>query len=200
MCTTPSNHPTVTEAENNDDKVVWFAMSAPYRRELKAKFYLNGKNIECFVPMRHEVIETKSGIKKRELVPAIHNLIFVHTSKNIIKQLKQGVDFLQFRTFPQNGKNVPITVPEKQMQQFIAVTESHNEELIYLRPDELQAPKGQRVRIHGGTFDGIEGVLVKIQGKRRRRVVVEIEGVAGIVLAEISPDLIEILPQKNDRQ
>ena len=200
MCTSPSNQSTATETGNNDDKVVWFAMSAPDRRELKARFYLNGKNIECFVPMRYEVVETRAGIKKRELVPAIHNLIFVHTSKNIIKQLKQGVDFLQYRTFPKNGKNIPITVPDKQMQQFIAVTESHNEELIYLRPDELQAEKGQRVRIHGGTFDGIEGVLVKIQGKRRRRVVVEIEGVAGIVLAEISPDLIEILPAKNDKQ
>ena len=184
---------------NEENDILWFAMSSPYRRELKAKAFLESKNIECFVPMRYEVVERKSGIKRRELVPAIHNLIFVHTTREIIRQLKYGVDFLQYRTFPHNGKNVPIIVPDKQMLQFIAVTESHNEELIYLRPDELQAEKGQRVRIHGGTFDGIEGVLVKIQGKRRRRVVVEIEGVAGIVLAEISPDLIEILPAKNDR-
>lgn len=181
-----------------DDKVVWFAMSSPYRRELKAKFYLDGKNIENFVPMRYEIVKKRSGTKKRELVPAIHNLIFVHTSKNIIKQLKQGVDFLQFRTVPQNGKNIPIIVPDKQMKAFIAITESKNEELLFLRPDELQAEKGTRVRVHGGTFDGTEGLLVKIRGKRNRRVVVEIEGVASVVLAEISPDLIEILPKQEN--
>ena len=74
----------------------------------------------------------------------------------------------------------------------------HQKELLFLRPDELQAEKGTRVRIHGGTFDGTEGVLVKIRGKRNRRVVVEIEGVTSVVLAEISPDLIEILPKQEN--
>lgn len=181
-----------------EEKIVWFAMSAPYRREMKAKFFLDGKKIENFVPMRYEIIEKRDGSKKRELVPAVHNLIFVRTSKNIIKQLKQGVDFLQFRTFPLNGKNIPIIVPDKQMNMFIAATNSNNEQLVYLKPEELQAGKGTKVRIHGGAFDGIEGLLVKIRGKRNKRVVVQVEGITSVALAEITPDLIEILPQQNN--
>lgn len=172
----------------------WFAMSSPYRRELKARDFLLSKEVECFVPMRYALTEKVRGRKSRQLVPAIHNLIFVRTTKERIKILKQGVDFLQYRTRPVNGKNVPIIVSDKDMQQFITITEKSNEELIYLNPEEIDLKKGTRVRIHGGAFDGTTGVFIKIHGKRNRRVVIEIEGVTAVALAEITPDLIEILP------
>ncbi len=179
---------------STDEEPLWFAMSAPYRRELKAKTFLEERGVECFVPMKHAIVEKRSGMKSRELVPAIHNLIFVHTTKENIKELKQGKDFLQYRTTPVDGKNRPIIVPEKQMLQFIAATKASNEEIIYLRPEEINIEKGTRVRVHGGTFDGAEGIFVKITGKRNRKVVLLIENVAAIALANISTDLIEILP------
>lgn len=182
-----------TETGNKDSAIQWFAMSAPYRRELKAKEFLQSKGIDCFVPMTNAIVERHNGIKQRKQVPAIHNLIFVHSSKATIQEVKQGVDYLQWRTTPQNGKNTPITVPDKQMQQFIAVTQASNEELIYLRPEEIDIKKGTKVRLHGGAFDGTEGIFVKVRGKRNRRVVLLIEGVAAVAMAEISTDFIEIL-------
>lgn len=178
---------------DKDSQIVWFAMSAPYRRELKAKEYLQAKGIECFVPMVNALVEKRSGAKIRKQVPAIHNLIFVHTSKNVIQEIKRGVDYLQYRTMPREGKNIPIIVPDRQMQQFIAVTQTSNEELIYMRPEEVNIAKGTRVRVHGGAFDGTEGVFVKIQGKRKPRVVLLIQGVAAVALAEISTEFIEII-------
>ena len=183
----------------DDHEIVWFAMSAPYRRELRAKAFLDSRNIECFVPMKQAVIEKRCGIKSKELVPAIHNLIFVRTSKEQIKTLKQGVDFLQYRTMPSNGKNHPIIVPDKDMAQFIAVTKASNDGIIYLRPEEIDLEKGTKVRVHGGTFDGAEGYFVKIKGKRNRKVVLLIENVAAIALADISADLIEVLSQEEKR-
>ncbi len=177
----------------DDEEEVWFAMSAPYRRELKAKDYLEQRQIECFVPMTKALIEKKNGTKSRQLVPAIHNLIFVHTSKSTIQRIKQGVDFLQYRTKPHNGKNIPIIVPDSQMQQFIAVTKACCEELTYMRPDEIEIEKGSKVRIHGGAFDGTEGIFVKVQGKRKRRVVILIEGITAVAMAEIAPEFIEIV-------
>ena len=191
-----TNHPSSTP---NDHKIVWFAMSAPYRRELKAKAFLDSRNIECFVPMKQDVVEKRCGIKSKELVPAIHNLIFVRTSKEKIKALKQGVDFLQYRTMPSNGKNRPIIVPDRDMAQFIAVTKASNDGIIYLRPEEIDLEKGTKVRVHGGTFDGAEGYFVKIKGKRNRKVVLLIENVAAIALADISADLIEVLSQEEKR-
>ena len=180
-----------------ESTIVWFAMSAPYRRELIAKEYLDRKGIECFVPMKEALVERRNGTKTRQLVPAIHNLIFVHTTKDEIKALKQGVNFLQYHTRPHNGKNIPIIVPDSQMQQFIAITTAQNEEITYLHPQEVNIKKGTRVRVHGGAFDGTEGYFVKIQGKRSRRVVMLIEGIAAVALTEISTDFIEVLPAKS---
>lgn len=181
------------KATDKESQFVWFAMSAPYRRELKAKEYLQAKGIECFVPMVNALVEKRSGTKIRKQVPAVHNLIFVHTSKEIIQEIKRGVDYLQYRTTPKEGKNIPIIVPDRQMQQFIAVTQTTNEELIYMRPEEVNIAKGTKVRVHGGAFDGAEGIFVKIQGKRRPRVVLLIQGVAAVALAEISTEFIEII-------
>lgn len=190
----PSPNNTLFMSGNNtDDTPVWFAMSAPYRRELKAKEYLAARGIESFVPMTKVVVE-KGRTKKSTMVPAIHNLLFVYTTKERMQQVKQGIDYLQYRTFPCNGKNRPITVPDKEMEQFIAITQARMEELTYLKPEEIDIEKGTKVRIHGGTFDGTEGVFIKIKGKRNRRVVVLIEGLAAVAInAEISPDLIEVL-------
>lgn len=184
---------TTSKPTDKDSQIVWFAMSAPYCRELKAKEYLQAKGIECFVPMVNALVEKRSGAKIRKQIPAIHNLIFVHTSKNVIQEIKRGVDYLQYRTMPREGKNIPIIIPDRQMQQFIAVTQTSNEELIYMRPEEVNIAKGTRVRVHGGAFDGTEGVFVKIQGKRKPRVVLLIQGVAAVALAEISTEFIEII-------
>lgn len=184
---------TSTESTDKDSIVSWFAMSAPYRRELKAMDYLQSKGIECFVPMTNAIVEKRNGIKQRRQVPAIHNLIFVHSSKAVIQELKRGVDFLQYRTTPKNGKNIPIIVPDKQMQQFMAVTQAANDELTYLRPEEVNISQGTKVRLHGGAFDGTEGIFVKVRGKRNRRVVLLIEGVAAVAMAEISTDFIEVI-------
>ena len=48
------------------------------------------------------------------------------------------------------------------------------------------------VCIHGGKFDNVKGMFVRVQGKRNRRVVVLLEGVMA-VSAEVHPDLIEVL-------
>ena len=182
---------------DNDNTLTWFAMSAPYRRELIAKEFLRQKDVECFVPMKEALVEKRGGTKRRQMVPAIHNLIFVHTTKERIKALKQGVNFLQYCTRPQDGKNVPITVPERQMQQFIDITNAANADITYLRPEEIDIKKGTRVRVHGGVFDGTEGYFVKVQGKRSRRVVLLIEGITAVALTEISTDFLEVLDPKN---
>ena len=182
-----------THTVKNDDSLVWFAMSAPYRRELIAKEYLDKKGVECFVPMKEALVERRCGTKSRRMVPAIHNLIFVHTTRERIRTLKQGVNFLQYHTRPLNGKNVPIIVPDTQMQQFIAITNAGNDSITYLRPEEVDITQGTKVRVHGGVFDGTEGFFVKVQGKRSRRVVMLIEGITAVALTEISTDFIEII-------
>ena len=137
------------EYNNNKQDLVWFAMSAPYCRELEAKRLLDNRSIENFIPMCYKV-SVKQNKKTRVLVPAIHNLIFVRTTRTIIKETKQQISILQYITRTDNGKNIPVIVPDMQMQQFITVSKTNSEQLIYLRPEEINLKKGTRVRILGG--------------------------------------------------
>ncbi|HIZ87883.1 MAG TPA: UpxY family transcription antiterminator [Candidatus Coprenecus pullistercoris] len=171
----------------------WWAMSAPYRRELKAKAVLDKLGIENFIPMRWQAVRKRDGTMSREFLPAIHNLIFVRASKADLQAVKQNLVWLQWLTRPVDGKNVPLTVPDKDMEQFIAVSSTCNEHLIYLRPDELDLRKGTKVRILGGPFNGMEGTFIKIRGARRKRVVIMLKDIIGVAMAEVTPDLLEVL-------
>lgn len=183
---------TVMDRVENDDVPMWFAMSAPYRKEAEAVRLLDLKGIENYLPMQYRIFTNKSGKKVRKLVPVVSNLLFARTTRAYLQEVKTGVSFLQYRTRPENGRNVPIVVPDRQMQQFIAVCETHNEHLIYLQPDEINLSKGTPVRIIGGAFDGVEGLFLKVKGARAKRVVVQIDGIA-VATAEIEPQYIEVI-------
>lgn len=173
------------------EEAVWFAMRVTYKRELIAKQLLERQSIETFIPMRYET--RRSGMrKKRELVPVIHNLIFVHTEQSKIQRAKERIPFLQYMTCSGSGEK--IIVPEDQMQRFIAVAGTYDEQLIYFRNDEVNLAKGVKVRICGGEFDGQEGVFLKVKGARDKRVVIAIQGVVAVATASVHPSQIEIIP------
>ena len=98
-----SNTPPVTK---NTDKEIWFAMRAPFCRELEAARLLKNRGVENFVPMSYKVVMKRNGTKSREFVPSIHNLIFVRTSLSVMKSLKKDIPVLQYYVRRENGKNI----------------------------------------------------------------------------------------------
>lgn len=171
---------------------VWYAMSAPYHRELLARDWFSDRGVETFVPMHYDIVTCRDGSKVRKLVPVIHNLLFVHVSQSTMRELKPQLPIVQYLTRPVNGHNEPIIVPDSQMEQFIRVSNSYDDKLSYFLPDELNLSRGTAVRIIGGAFDGVEGIFVKVQGVRNRRVVVQLPSLLSVV-AEVHPDLIQVL-------
>lgn len=184
-----------TSFTQNNDEPVWFAMRVTYRRELAVKQMLDDAGVENFIPMRYEVRTVKEK-KVRLYVPAVHNLIFVHCSESRIRDLKSGCNALQFMMRPIDGTRRPIIVSDIQMERFIRVAGTSDNKHLYFLPEELDLARGTRIRVHGGVFDGVEGVFVKVKGARSRRVVVQIQGVMAVA-AEIAPDLLEVLPEKD---
>lgn len=73
------------------NEILWYAMSSPFRREMKAKALLDAHHIENFIPMKK-----RQEIRDGEIVtweePAIHNFVFVHDSYNGIMKVKKGLD------------------------------------------------------------------------------------------------------------
>lgn len=180
-------------ANTSNEEPAWFAMSATFGRSIKAKAFLESKDVKCFVPMRYEMINDSKKGKIRKLIPAINNLIFVYATKGQIQTLKVRMEYLQYLTIPENGKNIPIIVPEHQMLQFIAVCDTYDDNLVYLSPNEIKLEKGTPVKIIGSAFDGVEGIFVKVDGVRKKKVVVLVSGVTAVMIVEFEDGYLQVL-------
>ena len=176
---------------SRSESVLWYAMRATYRRELDAMHRLKEAGMGCFIPMQYH-FRLKRGRRVRELVPAVRNLLFVHALPSELKRMKLELPYLQYITDTLSHEK--IIIPDVQMQRFIAVAGTYDDQLLYFQPGELNLAKGTRVRITGGEFAGYEGTFLKVKGARDRRVVIAVEGVIAVALAVIHPDLIEPIP------
>lgn len=172
------------------EQAVWYALRVTYCREMRVKAELDALGIRNFVPMQVKGVVRGGKLVKR-LVPSVHNLIFVFIEPSRMKEYK-STTALPVRYIMRRdslGRREPVTVPQRQMDSFIAVSGTHDEQLIYLTPKPGDFSQGDRVRILGGPFEGAEGVFVRVKGDRR--VVVEIEGVVAVATTFIHPSLLE---------
>lgn len=176
-------------APQNDEKKHWYAMRVTYSREVKMKEILEERGIECFIPMRYHT-KVIRGRKAKILKPVIHNLLFAHGTKTEIQEAKKYYEYLQYIVDREHKK---IIVPDAQMQTFIAVAGTYDDQLIWVNPEDLNLKKGTRVRITAGDFAGQEGTFVKVKGARDKRVVIAIQGVIAVAMATLHPSLIEVI-------
>lgn len=175
-----------------EDPKHWYAMRVTYSREEKMKAYLEQQGIECFIPMKYQT-KVIRGRKAKVLKPVIHNLLFARATSTDIQEAKRSYECLQYII---NREHQKIIVPDDQMQRFIAVAGTYNEQLIWVNSEDLNLTKGTPVRITGGDFEGQEGIFIKVKGARDRRVVIAIQGVIAVAMATIHPSLIEVIAPK----
>lgn len=170
------------------EEELWYAMRATYRRGQQARELLENAGAKCFIPMKWEEKSVR-GRKVRRYTPVAGNLIFVYGRQSVIQNVKSRAEYLQYMTDSRSREK--ITVPEEQMQQFIAAVGSYNEQFIFLKASDIDLTKGEKVRITGGEFEGRTGTFMKVKGAREKRVVVAISGVMAVAYAAIHPSLVE---------
>lgn len=172
----------------------WYVLRVTYQRELSTKEYLDKQNIENFVPLRVVRQRNSKGQFLRATEVAVHNYIFVRSTREIIDDLKTfRLPALRYVMHTQNGENQIMTVPESQMRSFIAIAGNTDEQVLFLDPTEALLAKGDRVRITGGVFEGVEGVFMRVKNVREKRVVVKIDGITAVATASIPSALVEKL-------
>ncbi len=171
------------------DEYNWYAIRVTYNREMKVKHEMDARHIENFLPMKYR-IRMRGERRIKEKVPAIHNLIFIYTTRENLQEIKQTTT-LPIRYIMDKETKSPITIPSNQMQSFIAVSGSIDEQIIYLDPDISNFKKGDKVRIIGGVFKDTEGYFMRIKGDRR--VVVCLHGIAAVATTFVHPSLVEKL-------
>ena len=172
------------------DPKTWFPMRVTYQREMKVKAELDRLGIENFVPMRYRIAESLNDGKtelRRELVPAINNLIFVRSTQELVSELKQKNEVLEplryLMDHTAEREHAIMTVADRDMENFMRVASVTDDSVMFLDEETVVGKEGKRVEIMGGPFVGVAGVIRRV--KRCKRVVVEIEGVASVAIAYV---------------
>jgi len=174
------------------DPKSWFPMRVTYSREIKVKAELDRLEIENFVPMTYKLVCADNGNPHRELVPAINNLIFVRSTQGRISELKTSNEVLEPLRYMMDHTaekaHEIMTVPDRQMENFMRVASRTDDSVLFLDENTIVGKEGKRVKIMGGMFEGVEGVIRRV--KRCKRVVVALDGIASVAIAYVPAGLL----------
>ena len=171
------------------EKEKWYVVRVPYARELKLKDYLDQEQIECFVPMRYKEVE-KAGRKKRVLASAVSSMAFIHSSKEeILKHQPFTAAISPFAFMIDKACKSPMVVPDREMRNFMLVANHVEDDIVYLDEAAANMKVGEKVKVIGGPFEGVEGIITRI--KKHKRILIRIEGVAAVATTHIPPEFLQ---------
>ena len=143
----------------------WFAVRTRSRHEKVVARQLDGLGVENFLPLVTHLHRWANGPRQVELplFPGYTFVRLVYTPDRRVRVLQTHgvVDFVGT-----HGRGSPI--PDKQIQDVKTLL---NNKVPFKNMLSLQV--GQKVRIRGGSIDGVEGVLVARRGQRRLVIFIE---------------------------
>ena len=166
-----------------DHQVHWFVMRS-LTNLIQMESNLQQAGFTCFLPKGTRMRGTLTR-RRMEVVPIVPPYIFVRSTYEDIRAFKSQYDRLSFTRVLGSTGHSTMKVPDKEMEDFIRVVTQQEEKAHIYRAGEIMIPTGQHIRICGGSLDGVEGLFVKIQGSRDKRLVVR---VGGIMLATTPVD------------
>lgn len=180
----------------------WYALRVSYSRVLKIQSQLQGMGVRTFVPMMWKRCPVKPGMTQtgkpgmtklqKRLVPAVTNLCFVHWTQADIESYIRGFgDSSPVHFYWDRTSSSRLVVPDKAMEDFIKVSSSMDEDLIYITEITEKLREGQTVRVVAGPFKGVEGKVVRI--RKSRRVLVELPGMLAVATTFVNPSSLEII-------
>lgn len=173
------------------DDYQWYVLRVSYSREMKIQELLRSRGIRTFIPMiwrRKEV----DGKTVKILVPAVNNLCFAFSDRNNLDEFIHGFgEASPVHFYWDKATRMPLVVPEKAMEDFIKVSSTMDEDLIYLTQINPKLREGQAVRVRNGSFAGVEGRIVRI--RKSRRILVEIPGMLAVATTYVRPEILELV-------
>lgn len=145
------------------------------RRATHAYSQLAAQGFEVFTPMEY-ILVTVQGKRGRLLVPAFPDMLFVHTTRELLDERVERMPNLQYRYVRGKSPSAPdgvLTVPDLPMRYFMAASNERNNSnpRYYFRSELLPEQVGDRVRVIGGALDGFEGNLLSVRGRGRKVIV-----------------------------
>ena len=178
---------------------MWYVMRDLKRANAKQPAYrmLREAGYTVFTPMTTRIVV--SGTRRQRVeVPVIPDLLFVDSERSALDKTVELTPTLQYR-YVRGGYCVPMTVPEREMQRFIAAV-TFCKTPRYYRPEELTpAMIGARIRmVCEGPLNGVEGTLLKIRGSGKKRLLVKLAGLLAAAVEVGAADYVEILGESDE--
>ena len=186
---TPSGRP-----ENTSAGVLpqWHVLRATYARELKVQDQLREHGIRTFIPMTWHKSDPATGKQQKTLVPAITGLVFAQATREALDSyIRSFGDARPVNYYWDRTTNSPLTIPDKDMENFITIASTLDEDLIYLTEVSDKLREGQAVKVKEGPFKGVEGKIVRI--RKSRRILVELPGMLAVASTYVAPEELEII-------
>ena len=151
----------------NTTNTPWLAVQTFYCKELAVRDYLADRGLTCFVPMRYaEVFQGYDKKPHRELVPVVHNYLFVQKPEDpaSVKTLLVDCPYAS-RLLLNKSTRQPSEISAREMFEFRALCDPDFNQQAVFQVDDEEAELGREVEIVHGQFAGIRGRLFRKKGQ-----------------------------------
>jgi transcription antitermination factor NusG len=153
--------------------VFWYAAHVKYQTEKKIKQFLEQKGIQHYIPLQDDK-------------PVIPCVVFIRTDHRQALALPVESGYTISYINDADTKKFQV-ISDKQMKDFMFLQDFSDKTILLTHPEDLKG--GERVRVIGGEFAGIEGELYRIQG--HKRVVVRLGGFGAVATTYIPRENLE---------
>ena len=183
----------------------WFALRVSYGRIIKAQTYIEGKGIDCYVPLRYKQI-TMQGKKRIVTEHLLPSFVFVHASCSQVEALCRNVNasdsrallsfYYDHTSYREDApdKNLPLIISDSAMDYFIRLTSVKSPHVIPVTSENIKYKLGDEVVIKEGEFMGVHGRVARIAGQQR--VIVELFDGCLVATAYIPKEAMKKLANK----
>ena len=185
-------------AKDNGNKIEkpamlkWFVFRCPFGKEIALRGNIQSLfGVECFIPIEKVRQRDKHGRFVWKERCALTGYLFVHTEKEMFVQIPRRILAVHPMLHMTEGLLHPVVVPDSDMASFIRVSGNKEEKVVYLDPAKLNFKKGDKVRVIGGPFVGVEGIFMQIGGKHEKRVIIQLEKLIAVATAAIPASMVE---------
>lgn len=169
-------------------------------------------SFETFVPTLKTTYEGK--VNGKSVVRTANklltfNYVFVRGEQRAIEEELKGITRLHLiykRPGVSKGKSygnfirTPMAITDREMDMFIKTVSLYQNGAPIVDISERELQKGDVVRVTGGPFAGVEGVLVTQKGKEGGKVVVNISHLVSVTTVDIEPQYIQVVKFSNENK
>ena len=189
----------------------WYVAQAPFMTE-RIKEKVRELSFETFVPTLKTTYEGK--VNGKSVVRTANklltfNYVFVRGEQRAIEEELKGITRLHLiykRPGVSKGKSygnfirTPMVITDREMDMFIKTVYLYQNGAPIVDISERELQKGDVVRVTGGPFAGVEGVLVTQKGKEGGKVVVNISHLVSVTTVDIEPQYIQVVKFSNENK